>query len=282
MSWSKFHFNCRFLNQKLSEEVPIEKAQELLSNNYSKHQIGGVLKESSIKSHLFEKMIAESDPKRLKRLFSIYGSMNLSWDLSALSRLRNIRNYLFVLLTVFIFISSVYKFFVLPAFINVFEEMDLNISSGLERFDFVWGMTITLMLLISFILLRFNSFVNKIDKIDKTDNNFNSTFFYKLLISKKIIKMLKQIDALLYAPIEIERNEYSAEQITIYKSFESDNLNTSTEVQNLIGCYRVTLIKLINARITKLLALFSIVIIAAIGYLVFSAYQPIFSLGMII
>ena len=50
----------------------------------------------------------------------------------------------------------------------------------------------------------------------------------------------------------------------------------------LLDASRVSLLKLINAQMTKLLALFSIVIIGSIGYLVWNFYQPIFSLGMII
>ena len=135
------------------------------------------------------------------------------------------------------------------------------------------------MLLVSIVLLNFYLFVNK---IGKKENNFNSSFFYKVFIPVKIINKLKQIDALSNAPIENQVNEFSSEQIEIYNNFKSDNLDIAAELQMLLDASRVSLLKLINAQMTKLLALFSIVIIGSIGYLVWNFYQPIFSLGMII
>ena len=73
-----------------------------------------------------------------------------------------------------------------------------------------------------------------------------------------------------------------SEQSSIFKRFESDKLDVSAEIQTLIDSYRASLIELINARIAKLIALLSIVLVSAIGYLVFSVYQPIFAVGMII
>lgn len=279
MSWSKFHFNCRFLNQKLSEEVDFEKAKRLLSAKYSNHQIGGDLKESSIENNLLKKIISEPDPKKLQMLLSIYGRLNFSWDLSVLTKLINIRDYLFALVTIYLVISGIYKSFVLPAFIDIFDQMDVPVAAELERFNTIWLISITLMLLVSIVLLNFYSFVNK---IGKKENKFNSSFFYKVFIPVKIINKLKQIDALSNAPIENQVNEFSSEQIEIYNNFKSDNLDIAAELQILLNANRASLLKLINAQMTKLLALFSIIIIGSIGYLVWSFYQPIFSLGMII
>lgn len=279
MSWSKFHFNCRFLNQKLSEKVAFEKAKELLSKKYSNHHIGGELEESSVENNLYKKIILETDPNKLQILFSVYGKLNLSWDLSTLTKLKNIRNYLFVLFTIFLFLSSIYKFFVLPAFINIFDQMDLPIASDLERFNTIWFVSISLMLLISIILLKFYSFVNQ---IGKKEIDLNSSLFLKVFIPVKILNKLKHIEALSNAPIENKVNEFSSDQIDIYKSFQSDNLDIAEELQVLLDANRISLLKLINLQIAKLLAVFSIVVVSSIGYLVWSFYQPIFSLGMII
>jgi len=138
------------------------------------------------------------------------------------------------------------------------------------------------MLLVSVVLLKFYSFINKIGKKENNVNNVNNSIFYNLFIPVKIINKLKQIDALSNAPIENKVNEFSSEQIEIYKNFKSDNLDIAVELQMLLDELRASLLKLINAQMTKLLALFSIVIIGSIGYLVSSLYQPIFSLGMII
>jgi nitrate reductase NapE component len=279
MSWSKFHFNCRFLSQKLSEEVGFEKAKELLSTKYSNHQIGGDLKESSVENNLYKKIILETDPTKLHTLFSVYGKLNLSWDLSALTKLKNIRNYLFVLFTVFLFLSSIYKFFVLPAFIDIFSQMDVPITTVLERFNTIWLVSISLMFLVSVIILMFYSFV---DQIGKKEINSNTSLFSTFFIPVKILNTLKHIEALSNAPIENQVNEFSTEQIEIYKNFKSDNLDTASELQVLLDASRASLLKIINLQITKLLAIFSIVVVGSIGYLVWSLYQPIFALGMII
>lgn len=279
MSWSKFHFNCRFLHQKISEEVDLEKAKELLLTKYSNNQIGGDLKENSIEDNLFKNITLEPDPKKLQILLSIYGKLNLSWDLSDLTKLINIRNYLFALFTVFLFISSIYKYFVLPEFINIFGQMGIPISAELERFDIIWFISFTIMLLISIVLFKFYSFVNH---IGQKENYLNSSLFSRIFIPAKIISKLKLIDALSNAPMENQVNEFSTEQINICNNFKSDDLDVSVELQTLLNVHRASLLKLINMQITKLLALFSVAVIAAIGYLILGIYQPIFSLGMII
>jgi len=279
MSWSKFNFNCRFLSQKLSETDDFENAQVVLLEKYGNHQVGGDLPENSAENKLFSKIIEKTDDKNLPRILSIYGKLDLSWDLSALTKLNNIRNYLFFLFTVFLFLSSIYRFFVLPEFINIFNEMEHQITGGLKQFNNTWLVTIFIMVLISIVLLRFGAIVNK---IGRSDFNFDSSIFTRLFIPDKIVIKLKHIEALSYAPIEHQLNEFSTKQIEIYKNFIADNLNVTFEIQTLLTAHRASLLKLINAQIAKLLALFALTVIGAIGYLVWSIYQPVFSLGMIL
>lgn len=279
MSWSKFHFNCRFLSQKLSEEISFANAKELLFKSYSKNNIGGKLEVDSLESKLFNSISAEPDAKKLQSILSIYGGLNFAWDLTTLTKLKNIRNYLFALFSVFLLLSFIYKFYVLPEFFNIFVEMEHPISEELGRFNTIWLISITVMLPISFILLRFYSFV---DQIGIKEINFNSTFFTRVFIPVKIKNKLKLIDALTNAPIEKVVNDFSSEQIEIFRNFKSDNLQISEELQVLLNTYRASLLKLINAHIIKLLSLFSLAIMSAVGYLVWSFYKPIFSLGMIV
>jgi nitrate reductase NapE component len=135
------------------------------------------------------------------------------------------------------------------------------------------------MFLVSVILLMFYSFV---DQIGKKEINPNTSLFSTFFIPVKILNTLKHIEALSNAPIENQVNEFSTEQIEIYKNFKSDNLDTASELQVLLDASRASLLKIINLQITKLLAIFSIVVVGSIGYLVWSLYQPIFALGMII
>jgi len=279
MSWSKFHFNCRFLNQKLSENIGINKAKELLSKSYSKSKIGGDLKENSLEKKLFNKIIIEHDPEQLQTLFLVYGRLNFSWDVSALIKLKNIRNYLFAIFIIFLFLSGIYKYFILPEFIKTFDQLSTSSLIDLEQFNIALFVSILFMLLISFVLLKLYSFVKH---IGKKESNLNTSLFNRILFSINIINKIKQIEALLYAPIENYINEFSTEQIDIYKKITSDNLDVSFELQILLNAYRASLLKLINTRIAMLLALFSIIVVGAIGSLVFSIYQPIFLLGTII
>lgn len=279
MSWLKFHFNCRFLNQKLSENLSVEQAKEYLLTHYSQLDIGGGLPSRSLEGNLFNRIYQEKDLSKLESLLLIYGRLNLSWDLTALTKLKNIRNYLFFLITVFLLLSGIYNLLVLPVFIDIFEQNGSDIDSGLDSFYSIWLISVSVISLISIIVLGFYSFINQ---VGRKEIKSNAPLFSKMFVPEKIMNKLMIIDALTNAPLEARVNEFSAQQIKLYKSLKEDNLNVAQELQILLDDNKASLLNLINVHITKLLALLTITVVGGVGYLVYSFYQPIFSLGMII
>lgn len=279
MSWSKFHFDCRFLAQKLCENVSGDKAEALLSKNYAKIYTNNLNNKGSFEDDLYQKIIAEPNLEKRQTLLSTYGKLNLTWDLSSVSRLANIRNYLFLLSCMFLLISAIYKFFVLPKFIDIFDQMNLPISSNLQNFNGIWAALLILMLLSCLALLQFSSFVKG---IGQKESHLNTSMLRTSFVPKVLIEKSKLIDALIYAPLGINLNEYSAEQIAFSNNLIVDNLDLATELQIKINEHRAALLNIVNTHSKKLMAVFSITVISAISYLLFSFYQPIFSLGQIV
>tara|TARA_R110002060_G_scaffold77031_3_gene88056 strand:+ start:1190 stop:2014 length:825 start_codon:yes stop_codon:yes gene_type:complete len=274
MSWTAFHFSCRFLSQKLSDGLELKPALDLLSKNYGNHQPS-----DTVDNPIYKDIASEEKQSKQQELLAIYGNLKLNWDASSVTKLTSIRNYLFLIFGVFILLSSVYKVFVLPAFKEVFSSMDIPINAQLESFTMYWVISLLLMTIVSAIILKFSSLIKQINGISTT---FSSSAISRLLISKKIVNQIQKIEALIHAPLGKNVNQFSASENEFIKQLSSDDMNVAKELQALIDAQYSLLTTMINGRIKKMVFLLAFIVVSAIFNFIYSLYAPIFSIGTII
>jgi hypothetical protein len=123
MNWTEFHFSCRFLSQKLSHGLELKLAQGLLSKNYSSHQSCDVLG-----NPIYKEIVSESSKIKQQELLSVYGNLKLDKDDSSITKLTSLRNYLFLIIAVFLLISGIYKVYVLTSFMEMFSSMGVPMN----------------------------------------------------------------------------------------------------------------------------------------------------------
>ena len=274
MSWTAFHFSCRFLSQKLSDGIELKPALTLLSKNYSNY-----LHSDTLDTPIYKTIISEEEPSKQQQLLSIYGKLKLNWDVSAVTKLTNIRNYLFLIFAMFLLLSSIYKTYVLTTFKEIFAVMDAPINAQLESFTSYWIISLVLMTIVSAIILRFSAVIKQ---MNGTSTTFTPSLISQLLISKKIVNQVKSIEALINAPLDRNVNQFSPTENQFVKQLNTDNMDIANELQALIDSRYHLLTNMINGRIKKLLFLLSFIVVNAIFNFVYSLYAPLFSIGTII
>jgi hypothetical protein len=274
MSWTAFHFSCRFLSQKLSDGLELKPAQDLLSKSYDNYQPSNALD-----NPIYKEIISVTNPSKQQELLSIYGNLNMDWDVSSVAKLTNIRNYLLLIFGVFLLLSGIYKIYVLTAFKEVFSLMEAPINAQLENFTTYWLISLLLMTVVSVIILKFSSIFTQVCGIS---NTFSPSTISQLVTSKKIVNQIQKVQALIYAPLDKNINPFSASENEFVKQLSMDNMDTPKELQTLINAQYTLLITMINGRIKKMIFLLTLIVVGAIFNLVYSLYSPIFSMGTII
>ena len=209
----------------------------------------------------------------------IYGNLKLNWDASSITKLTNIRNYLFLIFAMFLLMSVIYKTYVLTTFREIFSLMDAPLNAQPESFTTYWVISLLLMTTVSVVILRFSLIIKQ---INGTSTTFSSSVISQLLLSKKIINQILRIEALIYAPLNKNINLFSASDNEFVKQLRSDNMNIAKELQVLIDSQYYLLTLMINSRIKKILLFLTLIVVIAIFNFIYSLYAPIFSIGTII
>lgn len=271
MSWFTFHFACRYLSQKLAQGVELKTAKTSLMKNY--HEL---VSDNALDTDIYKKIISINNQKKQQELFSIYGELNFQWRSSSINKLNNIRNYIFLLFSIFLMMSTICVSYVIPTFIELTAMMDVPSSMPLENFTTYWLFSIVLMTIISLGILRVNSLIQNLNI-----SRIKTTKISQLLLSKNVLKQIQKIDALIYAPLGENLNHFSNNANEFVSNLINDNLNITQELQHIISFEHDKLTIAINARIRKLMLLLSFVVIAAIFNFVYSLYAPIFYIGNI-
>lgn len=273
MNWATFHFSCRFLSIKLSDGVELLSARKMLFEKYDKQ-----LSNSPLENDIYKRIVSHSNPSKQQTLFSIYGNLNLDWDSSSISKLSNIRNYLFLLFAIFLILSGICITFVLPTFREIISLMDVPALKSIENFYTYWLISLLLMTIVSIGVMRLNSLVTQ---ISLNSFSFNPPLIDKLLLTTNVTKQVQKIKALIYAPFGEDLNEFSHESNIFVTNLISDHFDISLELQKIINVENKKLTTLINARISKLMILLSTVVVTAIFNFIYSLYAPLFYIGNI-
>jgi len=273
MNWDEFHFSCRYLSKKLSKGIELKSAQSSLIKDYNE-----VFSGNPLDVDIYRQIISSDSTDKQQELFSIYGELNLERDDSSINRLGNIRNYIFLLYLVFLLLSAISVTFVIPTFKEMFSMMDVPINKQIENFTTYWTVSVVLMTVVSFGVLRLNFIANRLNSYS---SKLTSTPISRLLLTNKISKQIQKIEAFVNAPLGEQQNQFSDNAIAFIVKLNDDDLNIPKELQQRIDKENDKLTKLLNSRIGKLMLLLSIIVIAAIFNFVYSLYAPLFYIGNI-
>ena len=273
MHWDSFHFSCRYLSKKLFERLDLTSAQNSLLDGYHEQLI-----ENPLESEMYRRITSSNNLDKQQELFSIYGDLNLKRDNSSINRLSNIRNYIFLVFAIFLVLSTICLIYVVPTFREMVYMMDVPISEQIDNFTTYWVISLTLMIIVSYGVLKLYSIINQLNSY--TASVASSTISRFLLTNKSVLQIQK-IEAYVNAPIGEQLNQFSEKANAFVTNLKRDNLNVAKELQLRIDNENAKLSKLLNSRIEKLMFLLAAVVVVAIYNFVSSLYAPLFYIGNI-
>ena len=268
MHWNNFQFCCRYLNQKLSEGNELQSAQDKLVESYPKYEPKRLTYNPIYKSIL--------EASNQQELLSIYGSLKINKNTESITKLTNIKTYLSSIFVMFLVMVSINSTYTIPVFQEIFSVMDSPMAEELEYVNSYWLVSAIVLLLCGAIVFRF-SFL--IEQVKSSVKPYQSSFFKKLILSKKLNDQLENIDALIYSPLDSNINNFSDQGNKLYKLIKNDNLNVVIELETLINQAYIKLNEAINSRLSVLLTLVCFSVVFAIYIFLSSLYTPIFAIG---
>lgn len=272
MNWNAFHFSCRFLSKKLSEGVKAQDAIDILSKDY-----GNAYVDALSRTPVQKELLDSTDSTKLQELLSIYGNLKLNWDTSLISKLTNVRNYLFIVFGMFAFLSFIFQTFVIPTFKETFTLIsEPLLATQLDIYSKLWIISFVLIALISAAVLKVSSIIKRLDNVFVTTK---LSLISKLVLSKKVVNHMHKTQALAYAPTRKNLNQYSEEEIKFVQQLSADNMNVAFEIQQQLNHRYSALARVINGRIKKMMFVLSLFLLLAIFNFIYTLYAPLFSVG---
>ena len=273
MSWDAFQFSCRFLSKKLSEGLDLDTGKHQLFEKYRE-----LFAQNPLDNEIYKGIISNGDKKRQMALFSIYGQLNLNWDLSAIDKLTNVRNYLYLLICAFVLLSAICVVYVFPAISNLFYISGLSTNDQNENFIYYWTASCVLIAVTCVGIFKYQSVVRS---MSRKLVGFTPTIFSRLVLGKEIIVQIHKIEALKTAPLNYQLNQFSEAFSKLIEKWKSDELNVSMELQTVVDNEHQNLNRLLNKRTKLLMTVLAFIIIMAIFNFVYSLYLPLFYIGNI-
>ncbi|WNC70163.1 hypothetical protein RI845_08485 [Thalassotalea nanhaiensis] len=280
MSWSHFHFKCRFLTQKLEQGYsPKQAIKELdafdVSALFSKDKLIGA------PARLFQEILLINDSEKLLKCLHNYNAVDMdeiSFNESTIVKQQQKINYMVALAVVYFTVGSIFKVFVLPSFNKIYQLFDNELDSKFLAFDAIYATSIlvlTILFILIFILIR------NTKNLDEQLVSRKSLKGSKLL-SKKLNSNLTRLNELLLAPIDIALGKNSSTILLSISQFNSQNIELSHEFKGLLVTMKKSIEPDFNRLINRYFNFLQISLFLAIGYLITVMYMPIFSLGAII
>ena len=271
MHWNNFQFCCRYLHQKLSEGDKINSAQAKLIENYPRNQPKQLQNNSIYKSIL--------DASNQHELLSIYGKLKINQNTESITKLNNIKTYFVLIFVVFLMMVFINSTYTIPVFQEIFSVMDSSMAEELENVNSYWLFSSILMVVCGAIVFRF-SFL--IEQVKTTKKPFQPSLFKRVILTKRIINEIENIDALIHSPLGQNINSFSSKKNELYQRLNNDNLNVALELETLINQAYIKLNKAINSRLTVLSTLVCFSVVLAIYIFLSSLYGPLFAIGTIV
>lgn len=275
MNWDAFHFSCRFLSTTLSINTDPQKALDLLNSNY-----GSVYAKAFKSTPVYKEIQSSSDVDRIKDITALYGKLKFDWDESIAATLVGFRNYLFLLASFFLILSGIIQLYVIPVLRETFAVAGYSTThTHLHTFSKLWFFSLFLLFIIGIAVIRLSTVVKHVGNVF-SNSKLSSTS--KLLLSKKIVNQILELEALVYAPLKTKVNAKSDNAIQFVAQLEADNMHITYEIQQRFDSLKKSIVHSTKRRIKIVLSIFAVCLVLAIFNFVTAIYAPIFTLGQLI
>jgi hypothetical protein len=279
MAWARFSYICRKASAECREGESVSEVLSRIEKEDSCDLYGDGIPANSWPGKLLMQIGSIKDSIESRNVVETYGNLNLTQGLEEPMRLKRVTAYLGLVVLVFYSMASTYRIFVIPQFIQAFEDLGWPIPSHLTVFwDYWWY----LLLLISVLLIASLIVAFRLKRIFRFYLKMEGGFVLKYLAIRRIRRSYKNLIEILQFPIlsAAKGQEQSDTQITAHlRNVKDSDMNLAAEMQELIDKEQRLLVEGCERQVKSLLVVVALLVVATIYFFLGSAYSPIFMLG---
>ena len=277
MSWQQFQFKLRFFQQKVNQGLTLGQAekdfeQSELTNLYAKSKLSGAPKA------LFERLFLIADRESIKRTMSILADIDMSAsfsDSSVHKRILSKLGYLTALLTVFVIVTSVYRFYVYPIFATLSDSYAGLTSEYFGWIPNIWLLTTLLAIVALTYCISLQRSIQNMDKVVTSRIRKSSNW----LLPKGIRNEIEQLQHIFAYTFD---SNVSSDLAHTMKTVKDNGLDEAEEVPRLLRFSLEMLALQLSQYAKRLFNLSFAAMAVAIGFFLIQIYDPIFNLGALL
>ncbi|WP_316365621.1 hypothetical protein [Candidatus Thiodiazotropha sp. CDECU1] len=276
MSWDRFHYLCRKYEQSNLNGTDFSNTVNSIESQESTDLYGSPIESNSLANEILNTLKTSKDPSLVKNASSVYAKLNFSCCIEEPIRLKRTTTYLVLLTLIYLFLSTIYQIFVAPAFLSMFETLEVTPPQTFNWY-INYSSYLSTIIIIFLILLIF--ITHQIKQLFMLKVSKSSSSLYNLLIPYTIKDCYISIIEIVTQPAY---KCFSEKQTTLSKigahlqEVEDSGSNTIPEIENLLKIESRKLSDKAERFILIIMSLISIVIVTSIIIFIIGAYAPIF------
>lgn len=284
MFWGRFHYLCRKYNQLNStgSDLPDTNFSSVLSDARTRKSTdlyGSKISEKSIADEILTVLERSDDIELISKSTSIYAAVNFDRSFEEPVKLRRVITYLSFLTVMYIWVSLIYRIFVMPQFLSMFESLEVPLPDL-----FAWYMNYSsyMIAVVVVLLLAMMCLLYQIRAIYSYKMPGVDSMLYNGLVPASIKNSFSSIIEIVTYPVSksFEGKYQKSGLISAhFHEIEKSGLNLIVEIENLLRIESNTLNKKVELFVTVLISLVSVIIVASIVLFLMSAYSPLFIMG---
>ncbi|CAM3986224.1 MULTISPECIES: hypothetical protein [Pseudoalteromonas] len=275
MNWNQLGYLCRLFLPS-SNLTSAQKAQLSSARHLRIYKCGQP--DSSLATQLSAHIINSSTEHEQQKLALCYEQLPSTIDYRGFEY-KNKVSYLAVVFAIFIAINVIYQLYVIPTFVAVFNDYQVQLNSSFSYVTQFWYVFV-LLLGCLFITTWLSAIrLSQISNLLKADN---SPSIFDFIIPQKIKRQHIALIAILEFPIKGLKENSDIPELDHLHSCQLHGLDISKEFAFLVKQKALELKQDANAHLNKFISVLTIVMVIVIALFLKDAYQPIFALGEIL
>ena len=276
MTWSRFHFLCREMNEHLQTSESPSVAFEHASQCEAIHWYGPAPKKRSLQFKLEDRLKNTASREKALIATSTYGALDFSEPIKALDKTKRAHIYLSYVTGIYLLASTVYMTKVIPAFMAMYENLDFPVSDDMAWYVDHWNViTATIALVLCLSILSSHT----MKRISCLTIEPARSLLFRLLMPSKIKASYQQLLSLMNYPIDYDEDDN--ELYRHLNQFIHNPGRRHQEITAILNHEKQVLQRRLEAYTTLLLTISGVVIIYSIYFFISSAYQPLFTLSSV-
>lgn len=275
MTWARFGYICRKASVDCWEREPLSDCLKRIEAEPACALYGAGIPADSWPRKVLDKIGHMNDRASGLSAIQTYRNLDLGQQLEEPLKFRRVVAYLGYVIFIFYGVVGLYQLRITPAFLQVFDSLEVQIPLHLLMYQQYWGY---LIVGISVFMLLALLIGHEMRKLFRFCVGVECGFVFKYLLFRSIKQSYLRLLQIIQFPIGQERGAHDpiSDHLTAVRD---SGMDVSEEMRALINVEVQSLTVSCEQQMKLLSALIALMVVATVFFFLVSAYSPIFILG---